>query len=566
MEGSIQLEAKVRHVCLCSPVPADLDLLSPLISNCNGSLEVVGSVAEFIGKITPSVGLFILAQESLPKNQIDSFYFQFQKQPLWSDIPVLLIVEESKNLNSLYEEYSQSFHNLFLLKRPLSEEALIPLLRNLFSLRRHQFHLRHLIEESERSVSRVHLLSKVAHQLLVLDRTHELTRSVFATIAPELGLDVFLNYLYDPESNNLHLNSFAGIEPHDTTSVQRLTLDEALYRKAQEGNRLFLPGGDIFAKLGLHAFVSYPLMSGHRLLGTISFGKLSHTDFSPEDLALLRTISNQVAVAIERKKTERALHDLNQQLEERVLDRTAELQESTKQMEAFTYSVSHDLRAPLRSIHGFSQLLMEDFGASLPSDAAEFVRRIMQSTERMDELITDLLEFSRLSRSSLVFAPVNLDAAVERVMFHFSQELQIKHARIEVQKPLGRVMGHVTTIEQVLLNLISNALKFVRSDVPPLVVISSKEIDGQLRVSVTDNGIGIAPEHQKRVFGLFERLHGVHQYPGTGIGLAIVAKAVSRMDGVCGVESESGKGSSFWFELPKVTEEEPKPALQQVNG
>ena len=305
--------------------------------------EVVSSVSEFIGKTTHSVGLFILGIETLPKSQIDTFFFQFQKQPLWSDIPVVLVVPDEANLTVIYEEYSQSFHNLFLLKRPLQTEMLVPMLRNLFSMRRHQFQLRNSIEESERSVSRVNLLSDVAHELLITDRSRDLTEAVFAKIASPIGLDVFLNYLYDAEQKLLYLNSFSGIEESQAQPVRTLTLDEALYRKAQEGNRLFLPGGDIFAELGLHAFVSYPLMAGGKLLGTISFGKKSDADFSAEDLSLLRTISNQIAVAIQRKRTERALHDLNQQLEERVLERTAELQDSTRQMEAFTYSVSHDL-------------------------------------------------------------------------------------------------------------------------------------------------------------------------------------------------------------------------------
>jgi signal transduction histidine kinase len=554
MEGPSQLEANVRHVCLCSPIPEDRQALRQAVDDARGSLEILDSIPELARRVSPAVGLIALALEALPADHAASFFFQFQKQPLWSDIPVLLFTNPDANHAEIYDRYSPSFHNLFLLKRPASGDTLPPLIRNLFSLRRRQFQLRQSIEESERSVARVKLLSEVAHQLLAAEDVQELITKVFQKIAAPLKLEVFLNYLYDSSAEKLILNAWAGFPEEDKTSVQTLTLDEALYRKAEEGNPAFMPGGDVFWRLGVKAFASFPMMAGGRLIGAVSFGRRSGPAFSAEDLALLRTISNQAAMAAARRGSEEALQRLNQQLEERVLERTSELQESNQQMEAFTYSVSHDLRAPLRSIHGFSQLLLEDFGAGLPEEAGEYIRRIIHSSERMDNLITDLLEFSRLSRSNLVFAPVNLDSAVDRVLFHFAQEASAKKGKIEVKKPLGRVMGHISTIEQILMNLVSNGLKFVRPDAPPLVEISTTESDGKLRLHVRDNGIGISQEHQKKVFGLFERLHGVNQYPGTGIGLAIVAKAAERMNGDFGLESQPGKGSDFWFELPKVEE------------
>lgn len=237
-------------------------------------------------------------------------------------------------------------------------------------------------------------------------------------------------------------------------------------------------------------------------------------------------------------------------LEAQVQDRTAALQESLRELEAFSYTVSHDLRAPLRAMQGFAQALLEDYGATLDDTGRDYANRVVEASRRMDDLIQDLLAYSRLSREQLSLAPVDLDTVVAEVVNGLSDEMGRTGGRVEVASPLGRVVGNGRILHQVLANLVGNALKFVPTGTAPGVRISTEQRNGRRRLWVEDNGIGIDPEHRERIFRVFERLHGGETYPGTGIGLAIVRRGAERMRGEVGVESTPGRGSRFWIELP----------------
>lgn len=239
-------------------------------------------------------------------------------------------------------------------------------------------------------------------------------------------------------------------------------------------------------------------------------------------------------------------------LEERVADRTRELQERNDDLEAFGYSISHDLRAPLRAMQGFSQIILEDYGDKLDDKGRQHAGRIVAAAKRMDELIRDLLAYSRLSRANLETAPISLQNVVNEALSQLEAELHKTGAQVRVTEPLPAVRGHQSTLSQVVANLIGNGMKFVAPGRAPEVKVRAEPRNGQVRLWVEDNGIGIRPEHQQRIFNVFERLHGNEQYPGTGIGLAIVKKGMERMGGKVGVESVVESGSSFWIELPRV--------------
>ena len=250
------------------------------------------------------------------------------------------------------------------------------------------------------------------------------------------------------------------------------------------------------------------------------------------------------------------VRDAHMRLEEQVRERTAELEERNDELEAFGYSISHDLRAPLRAMQGFSQALLEDCGDRLDAMGREYAERIVAGAKRMDELIRDLLAYSRVSRSDLVLVRVPLTPVAQSALAELSGALRARNASVQVDDPLPVVMGHPATLSQVLTNLLGNGLKFVPPDRTPALRVSAERLNGLVRVWVEDNGIGIAPEHQARIFRVFERLHSSDDYPGTGIGLAIVRKAVERMGGQVGVESDLGRGSRFWVELQVAVGEE----------
>jgi len=233
---------------------------------------------------------------------------------------------------------------------------------------------------------------------------------------------------------------------------------------------------------------------------------------------------------------------------------TSALQEANRAMESFAYSVSHDLRAPLRAMWGFAEALQEDYGEKLDEQGRRYTRSVMDAARRMDELIEDLLAYSRLSRVEMELSPVEMEATLHEVVEEVcTGDTRCKRS-ITVTEPLPSVIAHRLTLIQVLTNLLSNALKFVASGTRPQVRVFAEARDQSIRLWVEDNGLGIAPEHLQRIFMPFERLHGPASYPGTGIGLAIVSKGMERVGGKVGVESELGRGSRFWIELPTADE------------
>jgi PAS domain S-box-containing protein len=259
-----------------------------------------------------------------------------------------------------------------------------------------------------------------------------------------------------------------------------------------------------------------------------------------------------------RKEAEEKVLQLNGELEKRI----AALTEVNRELETFNYSISHDLRAPLRSMSGFAQALMDGQATKLGPQEADYIRRIANSARRMDTLLQDLLEYSRVSRASMPPTMVNLDGVVSEIVTLREREIEQTKAQVEVKSPLGAVVAHMPTVQQILANLIDNGLKFVKKDTAPHLrvwteaVASNGHADQRkwLRIWVEDHGIGIEKEFYEKIFGLFERLHPSHAFPGTGLGLAIVRKGVERMGGRVGLESQQDHGSRFWVELPAETE------------
>lgn len=248
-------------------------------------------------------------------------------------------------------------------------------------------------------------------------------------------------------------------------------------------------------------------------------------------------------------RAEAEIRALNRNLELRVQARTRELTQAVQELEGFAYTVAHNLRAPLRASAGFSRLLMEDLEGRLQERDVEHLRRIERASEQMDLLIRDLLDYSRLSYSPVKSSPTALEPVVREAFEAATPEAAARRAEIRVDGALPWVWGQDALLRECLRNLLSNALKFVSPGVAPKITIRAEARGEWTRVWVEDNGIGIAPEHREKIFGVFERLHRPEDFPGTGIGLAIVKKIVQRLGGQAGVESRPGAGSQFWIEL-----------------
>jgi two-component system sensor histidine kinase/response regulator len=280
-----------------------------------------------------------------------------------------------------------------------------------------------------------------------------------------------------------------------------------------------------------------------------SFGAVDYvlTPILPE---ILRT---KVGVFVELWKQRRALQQQAESLRKLNQDlttRAEQLSEVNRELESFCYTIAHDLRAPLRAMEGLTATLVEDLGESMTADGQEQASRIRQAAARMDQMIQELLSYSRLSFIAMDLSPLKLEDVFKDSLAQVDYDLRQRKARVQIKRSRHRVLGHHPMLVQVVCNLLCNAVKFCAEGVTPEVTIWEEKRENLIRVWVEDNGIGIAPEHCERIFRIFERLHDRDRYTGTGIGLAIVQKAITRMGGRVGVLSEVGNGSRFWFELP----------------
>jgi len=244
-------------------------------------------------------------------------------------------------------------------------------------------------------------------------------------------------------------------------------------------------------------------------------------------------------------------HDITERrrAEEALKNAAAELARSNAELEQFAYVASHDLQEPLRMVASFTTLLERRYRGKLDSNADEFIAHAVDGARRMQTLIRDLLDYSRLGSREMPFKPTDCEAILDRVQKNLQVAMEDSSAVI-THDPLPEVMGDSTQITQLLQNLISNAIKFRREE-PPRIHISAEEISGEWIFSVRDNGMGIEEDHKKRIFLIFQRLHSKSDYPGTGIGLAICKKIVERNGGRIWLESEPGKGTVFYFSIPK---------------
>ncbi len=309
---------------------------------------------------------------------------------------------------------------------------------------------------------------------------------------------------------------------------------------------------------GLRSSAAVPIRQTGQIIGalTVYSGEL-HT-FDDEEEALLVKIGQAISFALDgliheaqRKQAEAELKQLNSELELRVRERTVQLESANKELESFSYSVSHDLRAPLRAISGFSEIIARRHRARLNEEGQHYIDNIVQASGRMGQLIDDLLTYARLGRAGVRHESVSLVSLVSEINRNMQAHLDEIHGTLTIAEGLPMVIGDQTLLSQVFTNLLENAFKYHKPALPPQVSLTYSNEGKYVVFKVSDNGIGIPQEYQEKIFTMFQRLHSEEQYPGTGVGLATVRKSVTLLGGSVWVESKVGEGSTFFVRLPK---------------
>jgi PAS domain S-box-containing protein len=427
-------------------------------------------------------------------------------------------------------------------------------------------------EQLKRRNLHLQLLHRATADLLLGHPPADLLRGLLPQIAANFNTEVFMLYEARNGDGRLHLEACSGVSEDQQRKLQTLRYGRAICARPADALRPIIatrlqtvqaPKHRFVCKLGFRSYLYYPLILHGRLQGTLAFASRQRDDYDTLDLEFFQSIADTLAEALESNRLQSELKFHATHLEVLVHERTARLQEAIAELEHMSYSMVHDMRAPLRAMQAFATLAQEECAACDRPLIQEYLRRIRNSTDRLDRLVTDSLSYNKVVREDLPTAPVDLGALL-RAMLKSYPHLHPSLAEIHLDFTQLFVLGNEALLTQTFGNLLGNAVKFVAPGVRPRIRIwaqsstlkypssaaSARADWPSTLISIEDNGIGIPRSAWDKMFRMFERMHREDEYPGTGIGLAIAKKAVERMGGRIGVESEPAKGSRFWVELP----------------
>jgi signal transduction histidine kinase len=402
------------------------------------------------------------------------------------------------------------------------------------------------ITARKRDEERACLLADAVGQLLQAEAPQRIVHELCEKVMAFLDCQAFFNFLVDEQSKRLRLNAWAGISKEEAGKMEWLDFGVAVCGcAARDGCRIVAenilsttgPRTELVKSFGIQAYACHPLKAQERVLGTLSFGTRTRARFSEYELALMKDVADQVAIALERQSAQAALRRT-----------AAELERSNQELQQFAYVASHDLQEPLRAVAGYLSLVEDRLRDGLDDKGRHYIAGAIEGAERMHTLINDLLELSRVGTRAPAFQSADLNAVLDIALKNLGASIQKSGATITRSAlPTLRVEANQTAL--LFQNLIGNAIKF-QNERPPEIHVSAREEAGQWVLGVRDNGIGIEPQYFEQIFQIFRRLHTRKEYSGTGIGLAICKKIVERQGGRIWVESQPGRGSTFYFSIP----------------
>jgi signal transduction histidine kinase len=409
-----------------------------------------------------------------------------------------------------------------------------------------------------RHAERLRMLHEIDRAVLAEETPEQIAASVVQPLRELLGVPRAIVNRFDLAAGEVEWVAAAGRRrvhsgPGVRYSIRLMGDVEALRRgETQMVDVEALPAGPETSALlasGVRVYMVVPMLAGGELLGALSFGGAAR-QFPQEQVNIVREVAAQLAIAISQANLLARVKEHAAQLESRVRARTAELEVANQELESFSYSVSHDLRAPLRAVDGYARMLEEDYQERLDEEGRRLLRVVRDSSARMGRLIDDLLAFSRLSRQEPAARRVDMAALVAEAAAEARGE---SRAALDVA-PLPDADADRAMLKQVWLNLIGNAFKYSAKRPDARVEIGAREEAGEVVYWVRDNGVGFDMRYAAKLYGVFQRLHRAEEFPGTGVGLAIVQRVVTRHGGRVWAESKLGEGACFYFSLPRRRE------------
>jgi signal transduction histidine kinase/HAMP domain-containing protein len=433
----------------------------------------------------------------------------------------------------------------------------------------------------QRAIERLELLHQIDRALIAEERPEAIAAAALLPLRELLGVPRAIVNLFDLAAGEVEWLAAVGrrrlrLGPGVRYSIQFAGDVEALRRgEPQTIDVHSLPPGpevDALLASGVQVYMVMPMLAGGELIGSLSFGGAAGP-FPPEQVSIAQETAMQLAIAITHARLHERVMRQAEDLELRVRERTHELytaqaklqvtntelvqlttrlEAANKELEAFSYSASHDLRAPLRSIDGFSQVLLEDYGSTLDAQGQDYLQRIRMATQRMADLIDALLELSRVARTEISRTPLDLTAMAHMITEELCHREPARAVTLVVAEGLT-ASGDLRLLRVVLENLLGNAWKFTSKKTQACIEVGSlSQADGVRAYFVRDNGAGFDMQYADKLFGAFQRLHRTGEFPGTGIGLATVQRIIHRHGGRIWAEAAVDQGSTFYFTLEQA--------------